>query len=121
MARPVFSVQVELVRVNDCDRELPIIDLGHSHDVVNVHFIASREAMDIEGLGDAIIEDLVKQGWVSDFADLYTLTKSNLLTLEGFKDKKATNLLASILNSKQRTLNRFIHGLLPWLYAFDTY
>ena len=75
-----------------------------------IHY-ASRDAMDIEGLGKETVDLLVEQKMVSTVADLYTLTKEQLLTLEGFKDKKCENLLAGIEESKNRTLSRFIYGL----------
>ncbi|MBQ4464789.1 MAG: NAD-dependent DNA ligase LigA [Oscillospiraceae bacterium] len=75
-----------------------------------VHF-ASRDAMNIDGLGPAIITALLDAKFVSDASDLYHLTKEQLLTLEGFKDKSADNLLASIENSKNAPLDRVIFGL----------
>ncbi len=75
-----------------------------------LHF-ASRQAMDIEGLGESLVEQLVKKGLVKDFADIYFLKKADLLKLELFKDKKADNLLAAIEKSKQQPLSRLIYGL----------
>jgi DNA ligase (NAD+) len=67
--------------------------------------------MDIVGLGIKIVEQLIEAGLVKDVADLYTLKREQLLALEGFKDKKADNLLTSIENSKQQSLARFISAL----------
>jgi len=67
--------------------------------------------MDIVGLGIKIVEQLIEEGLVKDVADLYTLTKEQLLELEGFKDKKADNLLSSIEISKSQSLPRFIAAL----------
>ena len=75
-----------------------------------IHF-ASRSAIDIEGLGEAVIEQLVRKGLVKDFADIYQLKKEDLLTLELFKDKKADNLLEAIELSRKRELSRFLYGL----------
>ncbi|MBX7149375.1 NAD-dependent DNA ligase LigA [bacterium] len=75
-----------------------------------IHY-ASKNAMDIEGLGKETVDLLVRQKMVESAADLYLLTKEQLLTLEGFKDKKADNLLAGIAESKRRSLNRFIYAL----------
>jgi DNA ligase (NAD+) len=72
---------------------------------------ASRGAMDIEGLGPKIIEQLVKEGLVSDIADLYTLTAGDLKPLERFADKSADNLVRAIDESRQADLVRFIYGL----------
>ncbi|TBR17721.1 NAD-dependent DNA ligase LigA, partial [bacterium] len=75
-----------------------------------LHF-ASRQAMDIEGMGDAAAAQLVGLGLVGDFADIYGLTEKDLLRLDLFKDKKAKNLLIGIETSKKRALSRLIYGL----------
>jgi DNA ligase (NAD+) len=77
----------------------------------NLEHFVSRGAMDIVGLGIRIVEQLVGAGLVHDEADLYSLSKETLLTLEGFADKKADNLLASIQASKSRPLSRVINAL----------
>jgi DNA ligase (NAD+) len=74
------------------------------------HF-ASRAGMNIEGLGDAVIDQLVERGWVEDPADLYTLTKERLLQLEGFADKSAENLLRSIDLRRTVPLGRLVNAL----------
>lgn len=74
------------------------------------HFV-SRRAMDIEGLGDKWIEQLVDQGLIRSSADLYGLTKDNLLPLERMGEKSADNLLAAIARSKSTTLPRFLFAL----------
>jgi len=75
-----------------------------------IHF-ASRTAMDIEGMGEAVIGQLVRRRLVKDFADIYSLKKEDLLKLELFKDKKAQNLLEAIEKSKNQPLSRLIYGL----------
>ncbi|MDI6640995.1 MAG: NAD-dependent DNA ligase LigA [Elusimicrobiota bacterium] len=75
-----------------------------------IHF-AKREAMDIEGLGDAVVKQLVSKKIVTDFADLYSLKKSDLFKLELFKDKKAENLLAAIEKSKTQPLSHLLYGI----------
>jgi DNA ligase (NAD+) len=79
--------------------------------VRNVEHFVSRGAMDIEGLGIKIVEQLIESGAVKDVADLYLLTEEHLLTLEGFATKKAQNLLSAIEASKSGTLDRFITAL----------
>jgi DNA ligase (NAD+) len=74
------------------------------------HF-SSRRAMDIEGLGDKLVEQLVDQGLVSDPADLYRLTKEQLSGLERMGEKSAGNLLAALDKSRRTTLARFIYAL----------
>jgi len=75
-----------------------------------VHF-ASRGAMDIEGLGEAAVDELLLKGLVKDAADIYYLKKEDLLSLDLFKDKKAENLLRAIEKSKHQPLSRLIFGL----------
>jgi len=74
------------------------------------HF-ASRNGMDIDGLGESIVELLVDAGLVKSPADLYDLKKSHLLSLEGFKEKKAANLIAGIEASKTRPFDRILFAL----------
>jgi DNA ligase (NAD+) len=75
-----------------------------------VHF-ASKGGMDIEGLGDKTVDQLVERGLVKDIGDLYFLTKDNLLKLDRLADKSASNLLAALDRSKQTTLPRFLYAL----------
>ncbi len=74
------------------------------------HF-ASRGAMDIVGLGDSAVEELISRDFVKDVADLYHLTKEKLLELPLFADKKADNLLTQIEASKAKTLDRVLNAL----------
>lgn len=74
------------------------------------HF-ASRRAMDIEGLGEKFIEQLLSLQLVKDVADIYTLTKEDFMQFERMGDKLSENLLAAIENSKTRELSRFIFAL----------
>lgn len=74
------------------------------------HFV-SRGAMDIEGLGPKIIDQLMKEGLVRDAADIYDLTEGDLVALERFADKSAKNLIESINRSRQVPLARFINAL----------
>ena len=75
-----------------------------------LHF-GSRAAMDIEGLGDVVAEQLVSRRMIRSIADLYRLTMKGLLSLELFAEKKAENLLAAIQASKARGLARLLYGL----------
>ena len=74
------------------------------------HF-ASKGALNIEGLGKKTISQLVERGFVKDMSDLYTLTKEQVLTLEGFADKSSSQLLDAIDNAKTIALPRFLVGL----------
>ncbi len=67
--------------------------------------------LDIEGLGERTAEQLVARGWIADPADLYFLTREQLLSLEGFAEKKATALLEAIAASKTRPLPRVLAAL----------
>ncbi|HEY6871208.1 MAG TPA: NAD-dependent DNA ligase LigA [Geobacteraceae bacterium] len=75
-----------------------------------IHF-ASRHAMDIDGMGDKYIEQLLRLKLVRDVADLYRLTKDDFMQFERMGDKLAENLLTAIERSKERELARFIFAL----------
>ncbi|MBB5355703.1 DNA ligase (NAD+) [Anoxybacillus mongoliensis] len=75
-----------------------------------IHFV-SRQAMNIDGLGEKVIAQLFEQGLVQSVADLYTLTKDQLVSLERMGEKSATNLLQAIEASKQNSLERLLFGL----------
>lgn len=74
------------------------------------HF-ASRNAMNIDGLGPKIINQLWEKSLIHDFADLYQLSHDQLLTLDKFGEKSATNLLTSIDNSRHNSVERLLFGL----------
>lgn len=74
------------------------------------HF-ASRNAMDIEGLGPAIIDQLVEKNLIKDISDLYFLKRDDLLSLERMAEKSADNLLKAIEESKKKSLANLIYGL----------
>lgn len=75
-----------------------------------IHFV-SREAMDIQGLGEAIIIQLIAAGLIHDVADLYKLEYEDLVKLERFGAKSATNLIEAIAESKSNNLSRLLFGL----------
>jgi DNA ligase (NAD+) len=75
-----------------------------------LHF-ASRHAMDIEGLGEVVVVQLLEKGLVKKFSDVYRLKKEDFLTLELFADKKADKLLTAIEESKKQSLSRLIYAL----------
>ena len=75
-----------------------------------IHFV-SRNALNIDGLGERIIELLVNKKLVSNFADLFRLDIKDIINLEGFGEKSATNLIKSIQASKDTNLSRFIYSL----------
>ncbi|MFH1361825.1 MAG: NAD-dependent DNA ligase LigA [bacterium] len=74
------------------------------------HF-CTREAMDIEHVGPAVVDQLVENKLVKNVADLYTLTKKDLANLERFADKSAQNVIDSIQNSKDRPYDRLLYAL----------
>jgi len=75
-----------------------------------LHF-ASRGVMNIDGMGDALVNQLTERGLVKNVADIYKLTKADLLSLERMGDKSAENVLREIANSKKLPLERVIYGL----------
>ncbi len=77
----------------------------------SIRHFASRGVMNIEGMGDALVNQLVERGLVKDVADIYKLTEEKLLTLERMGKKSAKNILDEIENSKKLPLERVIYGL----------
>jgi DNA ligase (NAD+) len=77
----------------------------------SIRHFAHRRAMDIEGLGDKLVEQLVDQKLITSVADLYTLTLDTLAGLERMADKSARNILAALEQSKATTLPRFLFAL----------
>ena len=75
-----------------------------------LHF-ASRGVMNIDGMGDALVTQLTERGMVKDIADIYKLTKADLLKLERMGEKSAENVLREIDNSRKLPLERVIYGL----------
>jgi DNA ligase (NAD+) len=75
-----------------------------------LHF-ASRGVMNIDGMGDALVNQLTERGLVKNVADIYKLTKADLLSLERMGDKSAQNIIDEIENSKKLPLERVIYGL----------
>ncbi|MGL4318557.1 MAG: NAD-dependent DNA ligase LigA [Pseudomonas sp.] len=75
-----------------------------------IHYV-SRRALDIEGLGDKIVEQLVDAGLITSPADLYNLAYEQVVVLEGFADLSTRNLLGAIAESKKPSLARFIYAL----------
>jgi len=75
-----------------------------------IHF-ASRDALDIEGLGPALVKQLVESGLVGDYADLYKLRQDDLVTLERMGEKSAANLLEALRKSRERKLWNLLYGL----------
>jgi DNA ligase (NAD+) len=76
-----------------------------------IRYFASRNAMDIEGLGDKLVDQLVSSGLVRDYADLYRLTVDQLTELERMGRRSSENLLSAIEESKQRGLARLLNAL----------
>ena len=79
--------------------------------VRNLEHFVSRGAMDIAGMGIKIVEQLAQAGMVGDVADIFTLRREDLLTLEGFAEKKADNLLQAISAAHTQPLSRLINAL----------
>lgn len=75
-----------------------------------IHF-CSRDAMDIEGLGPAIIETFVNEGMIAKTYDIYSLDFNKILSLEGFKETSANNIINSVNNSKNNDLSKLIFAL----------
>ena len=76
-----------------------------------IRYFATRNAMDVEGLGDKLVEQLVREGLVRRYGDLYKLTLERLMELERMGEKSAANLLAGLEESKSRGLARLLNAL----------
>ena len=79
--------------------------------VKRISHFASKSAMDIDGLGPKVAEQLINAGLVRDLPDIYALTMDDLVSIERFGEKSAQNLLDAIEKSKDTTLPRFLYGL----------
>ncbi len=77
----------------------------------NIEHFASRDAMDIEGLGPAVVEQLMEAGLIGSAADLFSLKEEQLVSLERFGEKSAQNLVAAIEKAKERDLSRLLFAL----------
>jgi DNA ligase (NAD+) len=77
----------------------------------SIRHFAQRRAMDIDGLGERLVEQLVEHGMVNDVADLYTLTAAEVATLDRMGERSASQLVAAIAQSRQTTLPRFLFAL----------
>jgi DNA ligase (NAD+) len=77
----------------------------------SIRHYASRNALDIEGLGEKTIATFLEQGLITDLASIYRLTKEKIAALEGFGDLSAGNLLDAVERSREPELDRFLYGL----------
>lgn len=77
----------------------------------NVIHFCSRDAMDIEGLGDALVEKFIAENLISNVADIYDITAGEIMMLEGHQEKSAKNLVEAIERSKQNDLSRLLFAL----------
>jgi len=75
-----------------------------------IHFV-SKKALDIDGLGERIVEQLINEGLLKDAADIFSLKKEDLIELERFADKSAENLIVAIAAARKVSLARFIYAL----------
>lgn len=98
--QPVQKTEESALRCNnpDCPEQL----------VRNLIHFASRTAMNIEGLGEAVIIQLAEKKMIKDVADIYYLTMEDALKIDGFKEKSAQNLINAIENSKSSNLDKLI-------------
>ena len=78
---------------------------------IKIEHFASRDAMDIDGMGEAIVDQLVSAGLIKTYADLYRLEIHNLVELDRMAQKSAKNLISSIEKSKQQPVERVLFGL----------
>ena len=116
------GIQKEIFRPTSCpDCNSELLDEGTlikcqnldcpSRVVNSIIYFASKNCMNIDGLGNKIVETLVKEKKIYDILDLYSLKYEDLENLEGFKEKKINNLLNAIENTKGTELHRIINAL----------
>ncbi|MDR0946493.1 MAG: NAD-dependent DNA ligase LigA [Ruminococcus sp.] len=74
-------------------------------------YFVSKTAMNIDGMGDAVVNALLEKGLIKDIADIYTLSETDLMTLDKIKEKSASNLITAIQNSKENPPERLLCGL----------
>lgn len=99
----------ELIKV-EADHYCPNVNCAARHEEGLVHFI-SRNALNIDGLGEKTIIKLIELGKVKEYVDIYRLTRDDLYELEGFKDKSVNNALNSIKKSLSVNPSNFIFGI----------
>lgn len=99
----------ELIKV-EADHYCPNVNCAARHEEGLVHFI-SRDALNIDGLGEKTIIKLIELGKVKEYVDIYRLTSDDLYELEGFKDKSVNNALNSIKKSLRVNPSNFIFGI----------
>lgn len=85
-----------------------------------IQYWASKDGMDIDGMGESIVEQLIDKGLINDVADIYVLSKQDLLKLDLVKEKTANNLLKSIEESKHRSIGKFLSALSIKLVGKET-
>lgn len=85
-----------------------------------IEYWASKEAMDIDGIGSSIVEKLWEKNLIEDFADLYKLTIEDFMTLDLIKEKSADNLYSAIQNSKNPSMTKFLTALSIKLIGKET-
>jgi len=107
---PVCGAQVERAEGEAAARCSGGLSCGAQRKEAIKHYV-SRKAMDIDGLGDKLVEMLVDNGQIKQLADLYRLEHRRVAGLERMGDKSAENLLQAIEKSKQTSLPRFLYGL----------
>ncbi|MGM9882074.1 MAG: NAD-dependent DNA ligase LigA [Bacilli bacterium] len=90
-----------------------INNLCPARKIENIIHFASRDAMNIDGMGESVIEDLYNEGFITNITDIYNIDnyKDELINLEGYGEKKIANLKTAIENSKKNSLEKLLFGL----------
>jgi DNA ligase (NAD+) len=108
-----FPKEIQGIALQRREGEVAYYIEGHSTDIIKrrLEHFASRGAMDIDGMGEKIVERLVDTGLATTVADLYQLTCEQILLVEGFATLSADNLVKAIEDSKNRPFSRLLFGL----------
>lgn len=107
---PVCHAKLE-IPFGEVNLYCPNSSVCEAQRAAKIEYFVSKNAMDIDGLGESLVNLLFDKGLISDSADLFALKKEDLLALDGFQEKLATNIISAIDNSRKPSLANFLTGL----------
>lgn len=110
---PVCGENTKIRQTNDIKYLICPNDECQAKKIKSFVLLASRNALNIEGLREATLEKFIQEGYIKEFSDIYHLDRyaSNIISMEGFGEKSYNNLMSNIEKSRKTTLDRFIYSL----------